>query len=122
MRSGRLAWLPALTFSLAFCHLRSLPRRGLSARALTDVGAQELDAAVRSGAPVVLDVYAVWCGPCKLLEPALERLQQELNRDEEVAQVLRIDSDLHSAKATELGVEGLPTVIFFNRGAGLRSF
>ncbi|CAJ1415989.1 unnamed protein product [Effrenium voratum] len=101
--------------------LESQPRQLVTTRAeLTEVGPAELEAAIRSG-PVVLDVYAVWCGPCKMLEPTLEKLAEQLSAFEEeglqVPQVLRMDSDQHSAKATSLGVEGLPTVIFFKGGA-----
>ena len=110
MRSGLCLLL--LSLSVCFCHLRPAVRRTVALRALMDVSAAELEAAVRGGGPVVLDVHAVWCGPCKFLEPALRRLAQELRS----AQVLRLDSDLESRKATELQVEGLPTVIFFHGG------
>ncbi|CAE7216781.1 unnamed protein product [Symbiodinium sp. CCMP2456] len=89
---------------------------------VTETSPPELDAAVRAGGSVLLDVYAVWCGPCKLLEPALRKLAGRLSSGEfdepgiPSPQVLRLDSDRHTTKATALGVEGLPTVIFFKHG------
>ncbi|OLP83278.1 F-box protein [Symbiodinium microadriaticum] len=89
---------------------------------VVETSPSELDAVVRAGGSVVLDVYAVWCGPCKLLEPALHKLAGRLSSGEfdepgiPSPQVLRLDSDRHSTKATALGVEGLPTVIFYKHG------
>ncbi|CAE7418485.1 unnamed protein product [Symbiodinium necroappetens] len=89
---------------------------------VVETSPSELDAVVRAGGSVVLDVYAVWCGPCKLLEPALRKLAGRLSSGEfdepgiPSPQVLRLDSDRHSTKATALGVEGLPTVIFYKHG------
>eukprot|EP00913_Durusdinium_trenchii_P009290 g8729.t1 len=96
---------------------QSLKRRA----SVTEVSPAELESSIRRGGAVVLDVYAVWCGPCKLLEPALNILADKLESDVEKEgspspQVLRMDSDRHSAKASEMGVEGLPTIIFFNEG------
>mmetsp|Transcript_11910 Transcript_11910/g.25043 ORF Transcript_11910/g.25043 Transcript_11910/m.25043 type:complete len:305 (+) Transcript_11910:26-940(+) len=91
-------------------------------RCVVETSPAELDAAVRAGGAVVLDVYAVWCGPCKLLEPALRKLAGRFSSGEfdergfPRPQVLRLDSDRHTTKATALGVEGLPTVIFYKHG------
>eukprot|EP00438_Fugacium_kawagutii_P034817 Skav226554 [mRNA] locus=scaffold421:295726:297637:- [translate_table: standard] len=66
--------------------------------AVADVGPAELEARIRGGGAVVLDIYAVWCGPCKLLEPALDKLAEKLcsgqfERDGYPSpQVLRMDS------------------------------
>lgn len=99
------------------CRLRSLQRS-----AVVEVGPAELEASIRGGGAVILDIFAIWCGPCKLLEPALDKLAEQLcdgkfDRDGFPSpQVLRMDSDLHPGKATEMRAEGLPTVIFFNKG------
>ncbi|CAE7252845.1 unnamed protein product [Symbiodinium pilosum] len=91
-------------------------------RCVAEIGPAELDAAIQGRGAVVLDVYAVWCGPCKFLEPALTKLARRLTSGEfdedgiPGPQVLRLDSDRYTTKATALGVEGLPTVIFFKNG------
>jgi len=94
-----------------------------------EVGASQLDTIVRSGAAVVLDVYATWCGPCKLLEPTLEALAERFESaawaggsSKAEVEVVRLDSDEHPGKASALGVEGLPTVIFFKNGAEVGRF
>lgn len=64
--------------------------------------------------PLLLDVFATWCGPCKLIAPQLEALAAKLG---ERARVVKLDSDLHPELSTELKVAGLPTLIFYREGA-----
>ena len=64
--------------------------------------------------PLLIDVYATWCGPCKLISPMLESLAVKLG---ERVRIAKLDSDVHSALSTELGVAGLPTLIFMRDAA-----
>ena len=63
--------------------------------------------------PLIVDVFAAWCGPCKLLAPQLEALAAELG---DRARVAKLDSDAHPVISTKLRVAGLPTVIFYKGG------
>eukprot|EP00966_Prymnesium_polylepis_P307591 7108909-Prymnesium_polylepis.1 len=63
--------------------------------------------------PLVVDVFATWCGPCKLMAPELEELAAVKG---ERLRVAKLDSDAHSQLSSELGVQGLPTVIFYAGG------
>lgn len=96
-------------------------RRAGDAGAVEEASEAELEAAVRAGGAVVLDVYAVWCGPCKLMEPVLDALAERLGTcggapEAPKPRVLRMDADRYPNKASALRVEGLPSVIFFNGG------
>ena len=55
----------------------------------------------------VVDFYADWCGPCKMLGPVLEQLDNN---------VLKINVDNHEDLATEIGVMRIPTICFFKDG------
>ncbi|MCX4254653.1 MAG: thioredoxin [Bacilli bacterium] len=55
----------------------------------------------------VVDFYAEWCGPCKMLGPVLEQLQEN---------VLKINVDNHESLAQEYGVMSIPTICFFKDG------
>ena len=63
--------------------------------------------------PMLLDVYATWCGPCKMIAPQLEEIAASLGSR---ARVAKLDSDLESEMSTTLRVQGLPTLIFYRGG------
>ena len=63
--------------------------------------------------PMLLDVYATWCGPCKMIAPQLEEIAASLGAR---ARVAKLDSDLESEMSTTLRVQGLPTLIFYRGG------
>jgi len=72
----------------------------------------ELEEELRdSSTPVLLDVYATWCGPCQLMAPHLDAAAQKLGSKVRIA---KLDSDKDPAMASKLRVGGLPTMILFN--------
>jgi thioredoxin 1 len=68
---------------------------------------------LKSEKAVLLDFYAAWCGPCKLLHPVLEELSEEF-----ADQILvgRIDVDLNAELASEHKIMNIPTVILLKNG------
>ncbi len=62
----------------------------------------------------VVDFYADWCGPCKILSPLMEELSRD-NRDKGV-QYVKINVDEEPELAGAFGVMSIPTVVFFNNG------
>lgn len=78
------------------------------------VGDQDLERVVaNSDVPVLVDFYADWCGPCKMMAPLLD----ELARDR-VGEVLvtKLDTDRNPAMALRFGIRGIPTLIAFQGG------
>lgn len=62
---------------------------------------------------VVVDLFAPWCGPCKMLLPKMEELSQE---KAEVAEIVKLDIDKFQETPMEYGVRGVPTLLFFKDG------
>jgi len=71
----------------------------------------ELDDLVASHDVVLVDFYADWCGPCKMLEPAIERLAEHTG-----ATVAKVDVDANQELASTYGVRGVPTLVLFADG------
>ena len=57
---------------------------------------------------VLVDFYATWCGPCKMLSPVLDDLSDEIDID-----IIKIDVDKHNDLARQYGVMSIPTLILF---------
>jgi thioredoxin 1 len=69
---------------------------------------------LESDLPVLVDFWASWCPPCKMLEPVIRDLAQELKDSVNIAQ---INIDRHPAIAAKYNITGVPTIIIFNKGA-----
>lgn len=65
----------------------------------------------KASPPILLDVFATWCGPCQFLVPHLKGAAEELGTD---VRVMKIDSDKYQRLASVLKVGGLPTIILFD--------
>ena len=77
---------------------------------ITDSNYKEL---INSGKPVVIDFWATWCGPCRMVGPIIEELAATYG---EQAVIGKCDVDNNSDVTTEFGIRNIPTVIFFKDG------
>lgn len=68
---------------------------------------------IKEDKPVLVDFYADWCGPCKVMHPILEELKKKLN--DEVT-VLKINVDKNARVATKYQIQSIPTLILFKSG------
>jgi thioredoxin 1 len=68
----------------------------------------------QSSKPVVLDIYASWCGPCQQMEPYFEELEKEMRDDYKFAK-LNVDES-REISIKEYGVTSIPTIVFIKDG------
>lgn len=68
---------------------------------------------VNGDQPVLVDFYADWCGPCKVMAPVIEQLGKELQGK---ARVLKIDIDKNESLADDYRIQAVPTFMVFRKG------
>ena len=68
---------------------------------------------LRAATPVVADIYAPWCGPCKMLAPMLDKLAEEYAGK---AKFVKINVDEAPELAGRYGITGVPTLLFIQQG------
>lgn len=61
---------------------------------------------------VLVDFYATWCGPCKMMHPIIE----EIGKDHPDLKIIKVDVDKHEDLARQYGIMSIPTLILFQNG------
>jgi thioredoxin 2 len=67
----------------------------------------------RNDIPVVVDFWAPWCGPCKMMAPAFEQAASEL---EPKARLAKLDTEAQQSVAAEFNIRSIPTIVLFRNG------
>ena len=71
------------------------------------------DDVINSETPVLVDFWAEWCGPCKMIAPTLEEISREMSDDLVVA---KMDIDANQATPMSFGIMSIPTLMLFKNG------
>ena len=64
----------------------------------------------------LVDFFATWCGPCRMVAPILE----EIDKENHPFQIVKIDTDEATELAIEFGIQSIPTLLFFREGQEIR--
>ena len=68
---------------------------------------------INSDKPTLVDFHAIWCGPCKMMEPVLKSVHQKLS---DKITFLKVDIDKNPQAANAYQIRGVPTLILFQKG------
>ena len=68
---------------------------------------------INQDTPVLVDFFAEWCGPCKMLAPVLKQVKDSLG---EGVSIIKIDVDKNQGLAAKYQVKGVPTMLLFKKG------
>lgn len=68
---------------------------------------------IKSARPTLVDFFATWCGPCRMMHPVLEQLKSDLG---DSIKILKVDIDQHEELSTQYRIRSVPTLILFKDG------
>ena len=80
---------------------------------ISEYKGEKFDEIISSEIPYIVDFWAPWCGPCRMIAPILEEIANEM---EESIKILKVNVDEYPDLAQRFGIMSIPTLLFFKKG------
>lgn len=80
------------------------------------ITSEELSQKIESGETFVVDLYADWCGPCRMMSPVIESAAEKLKDEGSEVSIYKFNIEEDKEMASKLGVRSIPTIIAFSEG------
>jgi thioredoxin 1 len=77
------------------------------------IGDEDFDKTIKSHGLVLVDFYAEWCGPCRMIAPMIEQIAEELANKVAIA---KVDVDKSPGSASKFGISSIPALLIFSKG------
>lgn len=81
-----------------------------------EITAEQLKQKIENGDKVIVDFFASWCGPCKMMKPTFEKVSQQLREEEYGVELYMFNVEHDTSLATQLGIRAVPTIKSFDGG------
>jgi thioredoxin len=81
-----------------------------------EITTEELKQKIENGDKLIVDFWGTWCGPCKVMKPAFEKVAEEYRKENSEVQLYTMDVDKNKEFASSLGIRAIPTVKSFSGG------
>ncbi len=84
-----------------------------------EISAELLKEKIENGDKVIVDFYASWCGPCKVMKPTFDKVSQQLRESNSPVQLFTMNVENNQEFAQEMGIRAVPTIISFSKGTDI---
>jgi thioredoxin 1 len=81
-----------------------------------EITTEELKQKIENGEKLIVDFWGTWCGPCKVMKPAFEKVAEEYRKENSEVQLYTMDVEKNRDIAVKYGVRAVPTIKVFSNG------
>jgi thioredoxin 1 len=91
----------------------------MSSENIVTLTTSNFDDQTKAGTPILVDFWAEWCGPCRMVAPVLEQLAKDYSGKVRIG---KVNVDEHSGLAAQFGVQSIPTLLLIKQGKVVEQF